>query len=98
MIHKAARQFVTEVQGPQVWSGIVSRCNLNDEHFISGQHYSDEVTVGRFRLVYHGRGVEKGAATDTRPGDILDTIVLGSDQDQESDSDSGSDQADVAQG
>lgn len=59
---------------------------------------SDEVTIGRFRLVYHGRGVDKEAGPDTRPGDILDTIVLGSDKEQESESDSGSDPADVAEG
>ena len=45
MIHKAARQFVIEDRGQATWTAIVEQCDLNDEHFISGQHYSDEVTV-----------------------------------------------------
>lgn len=44
MIHKAARQFTLECKGEATWADIMSRCDMNDEHFISGQHYSDAVT------------------------------------------------------
>jgi len=38
---------------------------------------SDEITVGRFRMVYHGRGIDVGKADST---DLRKTVVLGSDQ------------------
>jgi general secretion pathway protein A len=38
---------------------------------------SDEVTVGRFRMVYHGRGIDVGKASST---DLRRTVVLNSDR------------------
>ena len=45
MIHKAAREFSTERLGPEAWVKLQDRAGLNSEHFISGQHYGDDVTV-----------------------------------------------------
>ena len=45
MIHKAAREFATQSLGDEAWSEVVERVGLGNEHFISGQHYSDEVTL-----------------------------------------------------
>ena len=38
---------------------------------------SDEVTVGRFRMIYHGRGIDVGRANST---DLRKTVVLDSDR------------------
>lgn len=46
MIHKAARDFVVGRKGEQIWNDVLSKSGLNDEHFISGQHYGDDLTVG----------------------------------------------------
>ena len=45
MIHQAARAMALEVLGEESWRAIQERCGLDDEYFISGRHYSDEVTL-----------------------------------------------------
>lgn len=44
MIHKALRELAIEKAGEDAWRDIASECKLDSEHFISGQHYSDDVT------------------------------------------------------
>lgn len=63
MIHKAARAFVLARSGAETWNDVLLTCQLNDEHFISGQHYGDDVTVGLL--------AEIAKATDMEVGDLL---------------------------
>ena len=44
MIHRAAREFAMQSLDEDVWQSILTKVNLNNRHFISGQHYSDEET------------------------------------------------------
>lgn len=44
MIHRAAREFALQLLDEQVWQSILTKINLDNGHFISGQHYSDEDT------------------------------------------------------
>lgn len=46
LIHSAARQMVLEQLGPDVWRQTLDRAGLDDLHFISGEVYGDEVTLG----------------------------------------------------
>jgi len=48
MIHKAAREFTIEKIGDGAWAKLAADCEVGSEHFISGQHYSDDMT---FRLI-----------------------------------------------
>ena len=48
MIHKAARDFAMQSMEQATWNAIQQHAGLDSEHFISGEHYSDELT---FRLV-----------------------------------------------
>jgi len=48
MIHKAAKQLATAKIGAAAWAELEAKCGLSSEHFISGQHYADEIT---FRLI-----------------------------------------------
>lgn len=44
MIHKAARELAVREIGEEAWARVLNRCGLDSEHFISGQHYTDDVT------------------------------------------------------
>ena len=44
MIHKAAREFAISELGQERWDKAVANAEMNDEHFISGQHYPDAKT------------------------------------------------------
>lgn len=44
MIHRAAREFAMQTLDEQVWQSILTKANLDNRHFISGQHYSDDET------------------------------------------------------
>ena len=46
MIHKAAKDYARQHIDDAVWQSILTRCKLNDEHFISGQQYDDSATIG----------------------------------------------------
>jgi hypothetical protein len=45
MIHKAARELAVAMVGEAAWGEVIQSCGLGSEHFISGQHYSDDLTV-----------------------------------------------------
>lgn len=44
MIHKALRELAIEKAGEDAWREIATECKLDSEHFISVQHYPDDVT------------------------------------------------------
>ncbi|MFM1960767.1 MAG: hypothetical protein RL588_2284 [Pseudomonadota bacterium] len=46
MIHRAAREMVTDAGGARLWNNILTRSGLQDEAFISGLSYPDEMTLG----------------------------------------------------
>lgn len=46
MIHRAAREFALRTLDEQTWGSILSTVGLDNQHFVSGQHFSDEVTLG----------------------------------------------------
>jgi hypothetical protein len=48
MIHKAARELTISKIGEAAWAKLAADCEVGSEHFISGQHYSDDIT---FRLI-----------------------------------------------
>lgn len=58
MIHKAARAFTIREHGDQRWAEIAASLDMSDEHFISGQHYSDETTVRLLGAIAADLGVE----------------------------------------
>ena len=45
MIHKAVEAMTCEVAGEDVWNSIREQSGLDDAHFISGQSYSDDLTM-----------------------------------------------------
>lgn len=45
MIHKAARELAIQEFGQDSWDSILQACELDDRHFISGQHYDDATTM-----------------------------------------------------
>ncbi len=44
MIHQAARSLVVDLRGEHAWQEILTRSNLNAEHFISAPYYGDDIT------------------------------------------------------
>ena len=46
MIHKAARRFTLDNYTENHWNTILAKAGVDEGCFISGQHYSDEVTFG----------------------------------------------------
>ena len=58
MIHKAARDFTTQECGEGIWQGIIAKCELGEEHFISGQHYGDETTISLLVAISGELGLE----------------------------------------
>ena len=61
MIHKALRELAIDKAGEDAWREIAIECKLDSEHFISGQHYSDNVTNALIRAV----AAKTGADVDT---------------------------------
>lgn len=45
MIHRAARQMVTEQLGATVWDEIEKTAGVSEDHFISGASYEDRITL-----------------------------------------------------
>ena len=45
MIHRAARQMVTEQLGATVWGQIETAAGVSEDHFISGATYEDRITL-----------------------------------------------------
>ena len=45
MIHRAARELARQTLDEQSWDAILKRLDLDNGHFISGQHYADTVTL-----------------------------------------------------
>ena len=45
MIHRAARQMVTEQLGATVWGQIETAAGVSEDHFISGASYEDRITL-----------------------------------------------------
>ena len=48
MIHRAAREFAAQSMDEKAWNSFLQHLGLDNRHFISGQHYTDDVT---FRLI-----------------------------------------------
>ena len=61
MIHKAAKDFTIQQKGEAVWQDIVSKSALNEEHFISGQHYGDETTISLLVNISEELGIDLNA-------------------------------------
>ncbi len=57
MIHKAAREYALDRFGPEAWEAIAAHCGFGSEHFISGQHYPDEVTVSLIGAIAEKAGI-----------------------------------------
>lgn len=57
MIHKALRELAIERAGENAWREIATECKLGSEHFISGQHYSDDVTNALINAVAEKAGM-----------------------------------------
>ena len=60
MIHKAAREFTIQQHGEDRWRAILSRTDLSDEHFISGQHYSDDATLSLIGAIAEDLQIDAG--------------------------------------
>ena len=57
MIHKAAREFVSRNISEETWLKIAAEAGLDDEHFISGQHYPDEITNAMIGAIVNVTGI-----------------------------------------
>jgi hypothetical protein len=51
MIHRAARQMVTEKFGAPLWARVETEAATSEDHFISGAPYSDDITFAVIRAV-----------------------------------------------
>lgn len=57
MIHQAAREMVHTVADAETWSAILEKCGLDEEHFISAQTYSDDVTFALIGAIQEVTGM-----------------------------------------
>ena len=62
---------LNSTNGTRVNGEVVRQARLND---------SDEITVGRFRVIYRGRGAEDRGDVESCSTDLRKTVVLGSDK------------------
>lgn len=60
MIHRAARQMITEQFGAAIWRQIETAAHVTEDHFISGATYEDTITLSIIDATAVVRGV--GAA------------------------------------
>lgn len=58
MVHSGARSMVLDAYGEQVWQLVLCEAGLGDEHFISGQNYSDETTLSIIHAISKITGIE----------------------------------------
>jgi len=58
MIHRAARQMVTEQLGTEVWLDVIASAGVDESHFISGATYGDQVTYALIDGVVKATGLE----------------------------------------
>lgn len=59
MVHTAARSMVVETMGEAAWQNVLAQADLQGEHFISGQCYSDAVTFALIDAATKVSGVNK---------------------------------------
>lgn len=59
MIHRAARQMVTDQLGADIWHQIETTAGVSEDHFISGATYEDRITLS----IIEAAAVVTGAAT-----------------------------------
>jgi len=58
MIHTAARSMVKDQLGDATWAIILEKSGLNEEHFITAKHYSDETTLSVIACIVETTGIE----------------------------------------
>lgn len=59
MIHRAARQMITEQSGAAIWRQIETAAGVTEDHFISGATYEDIITLS----IIDATAVVKGVGT-----------------------------------
>lgn len=60
MIHKAARELAVRQFGEAVWDDILSSCEMSTDHFLSGQHYPDDLTNRLIEEIVARSGMSTG--------------------------------------